>query len=257
MSGAGGPEQEKERFVANDSSGRSTIIGALLIAVGLVVGAYAVSGALDRTNDQLALVVEALEARPAAGAAPTARPDRPRRPDPAEEYEVEVGQAPVRGNEDAAVTIVEWSDFQCPFCNRAMPTLAKIEEEYGDDVRIVFKHLPLSIHPQAPAAHAAAEAAHRQGKFWEMHDRIFENQRDLKPSTFERYAEEIGLDVDRFRKDVASADVKKRIDDDMRQGSKLGVSGTPAFFINGRFISGAQPFVNFKRVIDEVLEKQT
>jgi predicted DsbA family dithiol-disulfide isomerase len=89
-----------------------------------------------------------------------------------------------------------------------------------------------------------------------MHDLIFASQRDLSPATFERYARELGLDMDRFKRDAASDEVKKRIDEDMRQGSKLGVTGTPAFFINGRFISGAQPFANFKRVIDEAIEKQ-
>jgi protein-disulfide isomerase len=246
--------------VAEVSKGRATIIAALLIGLGIVVAAFVVAGALDRTTEQLEFVAEALEDLPsAAAAAPGAapRPNRPKRPDPTERYEVEIGEAPVMGSDDAKVTIVEWSDFQCPFCNRVGPTLAQIKKEYGDDVRIVFKHLPLSIHPQAPGAHAAAEAAHRQGKFWEMHDLIFASQRDLNPVTFERYASQLGLDMERFKRDVASSDVKKRIDEDMRQGSKLGVTGTPAFFINGRFISGAQPFANFKRVIDEMLEKQT
>ena len=90
-----------------------------------------------------------------------------------------------------------------------------------------------------------------------MHDLIFENQRDLSQATFERYASQLDLDMDRFKRDVESDEVKKRIEEDIRQGNKLGVTGTPAFFINGRFISGAQPFANFKRVIDEMIEKQT
>ena len=122
-------------------------------------------------------------------------------------------------------------------------------------MRIVFKHFPLSMHAKAPAAHAAAEAAHRQGKFWEMHDKIFTNPRDLAPETLERYAVELGLDLERYERDLASGEVKKRIDDDMQQGKDLSVTGTPAFFINGRFLSGAQPFASFKRVIDSALEK--
>jgi len=94
-----------------------------------------------------------------------------------------------------------------------------------------------------------------QGKFWEMHDAIFENQRDLEPATFERYAKEIGLDVDKFKKDLDSKPLKDRIDGDLSQARKLGVSGTPAFFINGRYLSGAQPVSSFKRLIDEALEK--
>ncbi len=115
--------------------------------------------------------------------------------------------------------------------------------------------MPLPFHKNAPAAHAAAEAAHLQGKFWEMHDKIFANQKDLSPETFVRYAEEIGLDVEKFKKDMASAAVKKRIDEHVARASKVGVTGTPSFFINGRFLSGAQPFGAFKRIIDEELER--
>jgi protein-disulfide isomerase len=135
--------------------------------------------------------------------------------------------------------------------------LAQIQEEYGDRVRFVFKHMPLSIHPQAAGAHAAAEAAHRQGKFWEMHDRLFENQRDLSAATLAGYASAMGLDMDQYSRDVESEEVAKRISDDMAQAQKLGVTGTPSFFINGRYLSGAQPFVNFKRHIDEAIEKSS
>jgi len=122
-------------------------------------------------------------------------------------------------------------------------------------VRIVFKHMPLSFHKNAPAAHAAAEAAGMQGKFWEMHDEIFKNQRDLSPATFERYAGEIGLDVKQYKKDLDSKTLRDRIDGDLSQARQLGVTGTPAFFINGRFLSGAQPISSFKRLIDEALKK--
>jgi len=122
-------------------------------------------------------------------------------------------------------------------------------------VRIVFKHMPLSFHKNAPAAHAAAEAAHMQNKFWEMHDMIFKNQRDLNPATFEKYAAEIGLDIAQFKKDLTSKKLKDQIDADTSQARKLGATGTPAFFINGRFLSGAQPIGSFKRLIDEMLKK--
>ncbi len=115
--------------------------------------------------------------------------------------------------------------------------------------------MPLSFHKDAPAAHAAAEAALMQGKFWEMHDAIFKNQRDLKAPTFERYAKELGLDVAKFKKDLESKALRTRIEGDLAQAQSLGVSGTPAFFINGRFLSGAQPVSSFKRLIDEALKK--
>jgi protein-disulfide isomerase len=111
------------------------------------------------------------------------------------------------------------------------------------------------MHAKAPAAHAAAEAAYRQGKFWEMHDKIFESQREMAPEKYVEYAGVIGLDVERYKRDLVSADVKKRIDGDSKQAAGLGVTGTPAFFINGRFLSGAQPFESFKRLIDEELKR--
>jgi len=120
-------------------------------------------------------------------------------------------------------------------------------------VRIVFKHMPLSNHSKAPAAHAAAEAAHRQGKFWEMHDKIFEDQRGMSPEKYLEYAAELSLDVEQFKKDIVSAEVKSRIDADSKDAQKVGATGTPAFFVNGRFLSGAKPFEAFKEIIDKEL----
>ena len=242
--------------MSENASGRSTIIAALLISLSIIGGSFFVANSLDRTTAQLELATDKLDDRQLAGApSPSARPARPQRPDPTQDYEVEIGDSPIKGSNDAIVTIVEWSDFQCPFCNRVSPTLAQIREEYGDKVRLVFKHMPLSIHPQAAGAHAASEAAHRQGKFWEMHDLIFENQRDLEVATLEGYARRLGLDMDRYRADVSAEAVVGRINADMQQAQKLGVTGTPSFFINGRYLSGAQPFANFKRYIDEAIQK--
>jgi protein-disulfide isomerase len=122
---------------------------------------------------------------------------------------------------------------------------------YGDQVRIVFKHQVLATHPKAPAAHAAAEAAHRQGRFWEMHDRIFANQREMSPEKYEEFAAEIGLDLEQYKRDIASPEVKSRIDADTREAAKVGNRGTPGFFINGRLLRGAKPFESFKAIIDE------
>ena len=243
--------------MAENSSGRPIIIAAVLVSFSILGASFFIGSSLERTTSELAAVTDALEELELAAApSPDGRaPSRPSFPDRGTEYDVEIGQAPIKGPKDAMITIVEWSDFQCPFCNRVSPTLAQIEAEYGDQVRLVFKHLPLSIHPQAPQAHAASEAAHRQGKFWEMHDRIFANQRDLSVATLEGHAEAIGLDMDQYAKDIADASLKKRIDDDMKQAAELNVTGTPAFFINGRFLSGAQPFENFKRAIDAAIER--
>ena len=118
----------------------------------------------------------------------------------------------------------------------------------------MFKHLPLGIHPQAAPAAYASEAAHRQGKFWEMHDLIFENQQSMSEQAYVSYAEQLDLNVDQFKADMASPEVKARIDADAREAGALGVTGTPAFFINGKHMSGAQPFPAFKNVIDEELK---
>jgi protein-disulfide isomerase len=163
--------------------------------------------------------------------------------------------SPTRGNAEARLAIVEFSDFQCPFCRRVGPTLEQIESEYGDQVRIVFKHMPLGMHDKAPAAHAAAEAAHQQGKFWEMHDLIFSDQAAMSPEKYVEYAQQLNLDVARFQRDVASAEVKSRVEADTQEAARLGVTGTPAFFVNGRFLSGAQPFPAFKELIDQELGK--
>ena len=120
-------------------------------------------------------------------------------------------------------------------------------------MRIVFKHQVLSSHAKAPAAHAAAEAAHRQGKFWEMHDKIFENQREMSPENYEKYAVEMGLDMEQYKRDLASREVKARIDADTREAAKVGNRGTPGFYINGRSLKGAKPYSAFKEIIDEEL----
>ncbi len=182
------------------------------------------------------------------------RPARPT-PDPADELYVPVGQSAFKGSADALVTIVEFSEFQCPFCARVGPTLAQVVERYGNDVRIVFKHNPLSFHDRAPAAARAAIAAQNQGKFWEYHDLLFENQRALEDADLERYAEQVGLDMERFRRDIAAPETQARIDEDMALAQRLQAGGTPHFFVNGTRLRGAQPFEQFQRVIDAELEE--
>jgi protein-disulfide isomerase len=237
-----------------DRKGMPVIVSALVLGAAVVVGALLVKSSLDRSSERLDAVIAALEKAPAPAPAPA--PAQARRGlDPAQRYSVDTEGAPFKGSRKAELEIVEFSDFQCPFCARVRPTLERIEEEYGDRVRISFKHLPLSIHSKAPEAHAAAEAAHQQGKFWEMHDRIFANQRQLSRAQYERYAQEIGLDMARFRADLASAEVRSRVKADQTEAARLGVTGTPSFFVNGRYLSGAQPFESFKRLIDEELSK--
>jgi protein-disulfide isomerase len=237
------------------SSSGGLVAAALILGASILGGAYLLMMSIDRGSAQLADLNESLKTAAAAAPAAAARPKGPKRPDPKKVYDIKVGDAPIRGSKSAKITVVEWADFQCPFCVRVNPTLEQITKEYGDKVRFAFKHLPLSMHSKARAAHQAAEAAHRQGKFWEMHDLIFASPKDLNPKTYLRYANEIGLDIDRYNSDLSSSSVRKVIDDDLATAGELGVTGTPSFFINGRFLSGAQPYGSFARVIDEELAK--
>ncbi|MCX7808862.1 MAG: thioredoxin domain-containing protein, partial [Deltaproteobacteria bacterium] len=170
-------------------------------------------------------------------------------------YRIEVNnQMPQKGPPDALVTIVMWSDFQCPFCKRVEPTLSRILEEYGNRVRIVWRDQPLPFHPMAmPAAEAAREAFAQGGnaKFWKMHDLIFEHQQELSRETLDRLAQQVGLDMERYRRAMDNHVHQAAIRADSEAGNKVGANGTPTFFINGRELAGAQPFEEFKRVIDE------
>jgi protein-disulfide isomerase len=155
----------------------------------------------------------------------------------------------------APVTIVLFSDFQCPFCAKLGPALKQIEAAYPKEVRIVWKHLPLGFHPNALPAARAAEAARAQGKFWEMHDRLFAGQQALSDATYTAAAKDLGLDLERFRMDAASEATAKRISEDGALAAAAGANGTPTLFVNCRKIVGAQPFESFKPVIDEELAK--
>ena len=160
---------------------------------------------------------------------------------------------PVRGNPKAPVTIVLFSDFQCPFCARVGPTLDEAQRAYGDKVRIVWKHQPLSFHPNALPAAKAAEAAREQGKFWQMHDRLFSSQRELSDASYERIAKELGLDLSRFEAALRSPRGQARIEDDQRLAARIGAQATPTMFVNGEKIEGAVPFATLKAVIDRKL----
>ncbi len=166
-----------------------------------------------------------------------------------------LGSAPVKGAKNAPVTIVEFSDFQCPYCGRAVPTLKAIEEQYGDKVKVAFKHQPLPFHQNARLAAAASMAANEQGKFWEYHDKLFANQEALDRASLDKYAQQIGLNEQKFKAALDSSKFDSQISADSAEGSRLGANGTPTFFINGRQLVGAQPVEAFKAIIDDELKK--
>jgi protein-disulfide isomerase len=139
-----------------------------------------------------------------------------------------------QGSSEAPVTIVEYGDFECPYCGRAYPILRQLRQELGDQIRLIYRHFPLnSVHPHASVAAQAAEAAGAQGKFWEMHSMLFENQDALENVDFDQYALRVGLEVYRFRADLSSERFSRRVQRDFESGSQLGVSKTPTLFING------------------------
>jgi predicted DsbA family dithiol-disulfide isomerase len=168
---------------------------------------------------------------------------------------IEVGDAPARGKETAPVTIVEFSDFQCPFCARARPAVNRVREVYGDKVRFAFRHFPLNFHPQAEKAGEAVACAREQGRFWEMHDRLWANPGKLQPAELKEHAAAIGLDAAAFGQCLDSGRYAGLVRKDVELGARYGVSGTPAFFVNGRPLVGAQPFESFAQVIDDELQR--
>lgn len=160
---------------------------------------------------------------------------------------------PSFGPENAKVTIVEFSDFECPFCSRGKATIDEVKKAYGDKVRVVFRHFPLSFHQKAPKAAEASLCAHEQGKFWQMHDALFDNQDKLDIPDLKQAARAVGVDGAKFDKCLDDGAMGPVVQKDMADGSAVRVNGTPAFFINGRMLSGAQPFEAFKDIIDAEL----
>lgn len=147
-----------------------------------------------------------------------------------------------QGNLNADLVIVEYGDYQCPYCGAAYPVLKEIMKEYGSQVKFVFRNFPLSeMHQYARAAAIAAEAADLQGKFWEMHDAIYENQQNLDELYLFKLAENIGLNIAQFKEDIQKAELEEKVDSDFESGIMSGVNGTPSFFINGnKFNGGAE-----------------
>ncbi len=161
-----------------------------------------------------------------------------------------------KGDADAPVTIVEWSDYECPFCARFYDqTLGQIQTEYIDKglVKLVYRDFPLGFHANAQKAAEAAECAGEQGKYFDMHDALFDNGVAGGVSSFKQFAADIGLDTDEFNECLDSGAMADEVAKDLKDGSAAGITGTPGFIINGKLVSGAQPFSVFKQVIDAEL----
>jgi protein-disulfide isomerase len=221
---------------------------------------------LDRLSARLDAFEQQLAKRPAGRG--NAQPAQPRGPDPSAVYSVPIDASdPIKGPASAKVTIVEAAEFACPFCRLAEPTMDQIAKEYGAEVRFVFKHYV--VHPDTATTPALATcAAQRQGKFWEMKAAIWESAWDMssgRPRMKDRtllgeenmvkLADTIGLDVGKFKADLAGAECKSLLNKQQQTMAAVGVDGTPAFYVNGRPISGALPFEQFKVIIDQEMKK--
>jgi protein-disulfide isomerase len=173
--------------------------------------------------------------------------------DAAAQAKIAAGDAPSFGPADAKVTLVEFSDFQCPYCSRAASVTSQIKEKYGNKVRFIFRQFPLSFHQNAEGAAEAALAAASQGKFWQMHDKMFANQGSLDRSSLEGYAKDIGLNVAKFKKALDSKENEARVKADMALGSEVAVQGTPSLFLNGKRMENPTDFASVSAAIDAAL----
>ncbi len=198
----------------------------------------------------------------AAGAADGAAParaapaERPSAPSPTVDMEALLDDDSIKGDPDAPVTIVEFSDYECPFCARFYSqTLSQIDEKYikTGKVRLIYRDFPLSFHKQAQKAGEAAECAGEQGKYYEMHDKLFEDGVSGGIASFKQYALDIGLNTADFNTCLDSGAMAGEVQKDFRDGQAAGVQGTPGFLVNGRLISGAQPFSVFEQIIEAEL----
>lgn len=183
----------------------------------------------------------------------TLQPQRPQ-VDYNKVYNLPIGTSYVKGDKNGAVTIVEFSDFQCPYCSKLQPTLNEVLQAYPKGVKLVFKDFPLSFHKQARNAVKAARAAGDQGKYWEMHDLLFENFNKLTDDSYKEFAAKLGLDEKRFMSDFSSNKYDQLIQQDIELAGTADVGGTPTLFINGKKMQG-RSFEDFKAAIDEILKK--
>ena len=162
----------------------------------------------------------------------------------------------VEGPADAAITLVEYGDYQCPYCGQAYAIMEKLQSDFGSSLRLVFRNMPLTnVHPQAEFAAETAEAVALQGKFWPMHDVLFENQRDLSATALLRYAEEVGADASEVASALNDGVVRKRVKDDVESGIRSGVNGTPTFFVNGERYDASWDYESFRDYLKDVLEQ--
>lgn len=247
-------EKNKEAEIMKGTRKTSFFLGltsgvaaaSTLALVGLFILIFSGQGLNQNKNETVKQTGEAVNTNQ-----PVANPETP----PATEVPPVVTDDHVKGSENAKVTLIEYSDFECPYCAKHYSTVKKIGEDYGDQVRIVFRHYPLSFHPEAQKAAEASECAAEQGKFWEMHDKIFEANLagTMNVAKWKEEAKNLGLNTKQFNDCLDSGKYASKISTMADAGSTAGVQGTPATFVNGELVSGAIPYDQFKQIIDSKL----
>ncbi len=230
-------------------------ISISFIAISIFLGSTLVSVLKNQGVSAGGNVPQAVVAAPsAAPAAPPAAPSAPAAPGTLVTFNDLKGR-PSMGPENALITLVEFSDFHCPFCKRVEPTIDQLMKNYAGKIRKVWRHYPLPFHTGADRTHAASECAHEQGKFWEYHNKLIESQGGARDdAALIKIAEDLKLDKNKFTGCLVSDKYKSVVQADIAKGSQVGVNGTPAVFVNGRLVSGAQPYENFSKIIDGIID---
>lgn len=222
----------------------SVLIVTLAFAIGLGTGYITWGRQVSELEDTLAQAEAAAQQQAAAQ-------DQPQQ---VKRYAVPVDDDPAIGPENAPITIIEFSDYECPYCQKwHSEVFANIRRDYQDQVRFVYRDFPLQNHTNAAPAAEAANCAHEQGAFWEFHDRLFSGAYGLSSSAYIRYASDLGLDVQAFESCVSSRKYQAEVQADFEYAANLGINSTPTFFLNGIPLVGAQPYEFFKQVIDKEL----
>jgi protein-disulfide isomerase len=234
---------------------KSTYKTLLVVLVIALMGVSFVSGYIIGGSGTGNVVAQQPSAQQPSQPSQPSAPTQPSAPSPT--VAVSADDDPVKGDANAPVEIIEFSDFQCPFCSRFFSdTLPQLEREYIDTgkVKFVYRDFPLdSIHPQATPAAEAANCAKEQDKFWEYHDKIFQNQAIMSPASYKQWAQELGLNTQQFNSCLDSRKYQEEVRKDFQDGASAGVGGTPTFYVNGVELVGAQPFSAFKSIIDQQL----
>ena len=234
---------------------KKLLITTLVAIVGLNLLINTIEDSQTKKIEQI--VIDTIKNNPElAVAKPEPTPEAP--PSPEEQLKkqledkvvVDIGNTPVLGNKNAKIMLVVFSDFQCPFSKRGYDTTKALIGKYGNNISYVYKHLPLGFHPEAAPAAKAALAAGKQGKYYEYHDKLFENQGELGENLYVKIAKELGLNMEKFNADRNSQEIADAVDADAKQANQLGFNGTPGFALNGVKILGAYPQEHFEKVIE-------